>query len=189
MLTGLLRMELELETEQKAGQARELCEKGLWPQVMALAQEWHAENPADARALFYQGVALAASGRFVEAETAYRQSLRLDATDFKAWNNLAGILFESLKKPAEAVHCMQQALKVDPQNKVGWANLTSMVGRLGRHDKALEFAERALTLDTNFVEAHLHKAAAAKALGKAEIVREVCAALATIKPENFRRAR
>jgi tetratricopeptide (TPR) repeat protein len=166
-------MELELETEQKAGQARELCEKGLWPQVMALAQEWHTENPADARALFYQGVALAASGRFVEAETAYRQ----------------GILFESLKKPAEAVHCMQQALKVDPQNKVGWANLTSMVGRLGRHDKALEFAERALTLDTNFVEAHLHKAAAAKALGKAEIVREVCAALATIKPENFRRAR
>jgi tetratricopeptide (TPR) repeat protein len=166
-----------------------LCEKGLWPQVMALAQEWHAENPAEARALFYQGVALTASGRFVEAETAYRQSLQLDQTDFKAWNNLAGILFESRKKPNEAIQCMQQALKVEPKNKVGWANLTSMVGRLGRHDKALEFAERALTLDPNFVEAHLHKASAAKALGRMELVKEVCAALATIRPENFRRAR
>jgi tetratricopeptide (TPR) repeat protein len=181
-------MELELDTEQKAGQARELCEKGSWPQVLDLAQEWHAENPAEARALFYQGVALAASGRFVEAETAYRRALELDATDFKTWNNLAGILFEGRKKPAEAIQCMQQALKVDPQNKVGWANLTSMVGRLGRHDKALEFAERALTLDPNFVEAHLHKASAAKALGRKEVVKEVCAALATIGPENFRRA-
>ncbi len=181
-------MELELDTEQKAGQARELCEKGLWPQVLDFAQEWHAENSTEARALFYQGVALAASGRFVEAETAYRRALELDATDFKTWNNLAGILFEGRKKPAEAIQCMQQALKVDPQNKVGWANLTSMVGRLGRHDKALEFAERALTLDPNFVEAHLHKASAAKALGRQEVVKEVCAALATIGPENFRRA-
>jgi tetratricopeptide (TPR) repeat protein len=180
---------MELCIDQKAEEARELCEKGLWPQVMALAQEWHAENPAEAKALFYQGVALTASGRFVEAETAYRRALELDATDFKTWNNLAGLLFEALKKPAEAIQCMQQALKVDPQNKVGWANLTSMVGRLGRHDKALEYAERALTLDANFVEAHLHKAAAAKALGKTEIVKEVCAALATIEPEKFRRAR
>ena len=179
----------ELDTHQKAEEARELCEKGLWPRVLDFAREWHAESPAEAKALFYQGVALAAAGRFVEAETAYRRALQLDAMDFKAWNNLAGVLFEARKKPAEAIECMRQALKVDPQNKVGWANLTSMVGRLGRHDKALEFAERALTLDPNFVEAHLHKASAAKALGRPEIVKEVCAALAVIEPENFRRAR
>jgi len=179
----------ESETDQRAEAARDLCEKGAWPRVLALAQDWHAEAPTEAKALFYQGVALTASGRFVEAETAYRRALELNAMDFKIWNNLAGLLFEARKKPAEAIHCMQQALKVEPQNKVGWANLTSMVGRLGRHDKALEFAERALTLDPNFVEAHLHKASAAKALGRAEIVKEVCAALATIRPENFRRAR
>jgi tetratricopeptide (TPR) repeat protein len=180
---------MELATEHKAGQARELCENGSWPQVLALAQEWHAEDPTEAKALFYQGIALAAAGRFVEAETAYRRALELDATAFKTWNNLAGLLFEARKKPAEAIQCMQQALKIDPQNKVGWANLTSMVGRLGRHDKALEFAERALTLDPNFVEAHLHKASAAKALGRPEIVKEVCAVLARLPPEKFRRAR
>ena len=177
------------ETDKKAREARELCEKRLWPEVIAFAQKWHAENPAEAKALFYQGVALAASGRFVEAETAYRRALQLDGRDFNAWNNLAGVLFESRKKPKEAIQCMQRALKIEPHNKVGWANLTSMVGRLGRHDKALEFAERALTLDPNFVEAHLYKATAAKALGRTEIVKEVCAALATIEPENFHRAR
>ncbi len=179
----------ESETDQRAEAARDLCEKGAWPRVLALARDWHAENPAAAKALFYQGIALAASGRFVEAETAYRRALALDPTDFNTRNNLAGLLFEARQKPAEAIQCMQAALKVDPQNKVGWANLTSMVGRLGRHDKALEFAERALTLDPNFVEAHLHKASAAKALGRTEIVKEVCAALAAIRPENFRRAR
>ena len=64
-----------------------------------------------------------------------------------------------------------------------------MVGRLGRHDRALEYADRALALDPELVEAHLHKGKAARALGKKEIVREVCAALAAIEPEKFCRAR
>ena len=180
---------METNANGKAREAYELCEQGKWAEVLNLAQKWHAEKPTEAKALFYRGVALAGSGRFVEAETAYRQALELDPADFKTLNNLAGLLFEARRKPTEAIQCMQQALKVDPQNKVGWANLTSMAGRLGRHDKALEFAERALKLDPNFVEAHLHKATAAKALGRTEIVKEVCAALATIRPENFRSSR
>ncbi|HTX22562.1 MAG TPA: tetratricopeptide repeat protein [Candidatus Aquilonibacter sp.] len=175
--------------EQKIMAARELCDKSLWPDVLAFAQKWHAENPADAKALFFQGVALAAMGRFAEAETIYRRVLGLDASDFKAWNNLAGILFDSLNKPAEGLRCMEQALKLEPQNKLGWANLASIAGRLGRHEQALEFAGRALALDPQCVEAQLHKAAAAKALGRKELVKEACDMLATIEAEKFRRAR
>jgi tetratricopeptide (TPR) repeat protein len=98
-------------------------------------------------------------------------------------------LFDSLDKPMDAIRCMEQAMKLEPQNKLGWSNLASMVGRLGRHEKALEFADCALALDPQCVEAHLHRAAAAKALGKAEIVRETSLALATIEAEKFRRAR
>ena len=47
-----------------------------------------------------------------------------------------------------------------------------MVGA-GPARKALEFPTRALALDPQMVEALLHKAAAAKALGKTEIVREI----------------
>jgi tetratricopeptide (TPR) repeat protein len=177
------------KTEEKIKEARELCDKGLWPDVLAFARKWHAENPAEAKALFFQGVGLAAMGRFVEAETIYRRALKQDEKDFKAWNNLAGVLFDSLSKPMDAIRCMERALKLEPQNKLGWSNLASMVGRLGRHEKALEFAGRALALDPNMVEAHLHKAAAAKALGKTEIVREAALALAAIEAEKFRRAR
>jgi tetratricopeptide (TPR) repeat protein len=175
-------------SEEKIRAARELCDKGLWPDVLAFAQKWHAEKPADAKALFFQGVALAAAGRFVEAETIYRRALKLDDTDFKAWNNLAGVLFDSLKKPMDAIRCMKRAMKLEPQNKLGWSNLASMVGRLGRHERALEFADRALALDPNMIEALLHRAAAAKALGKTEIVRETALALAAIEAEKFRRA-
>ncbi len=169
--------------------ARELCGKAAWPELLKFTQDWHAENPRDARALFYRGAALTATGRFVEAETIYRLALEKDPSDFKAWNNLAGILFDSLGRPMDAVRCMEKAMKLEPQNKLGWSNLASMVGRMGRHGKALEFADRALALDPQMVEALLHKAAAAKALGKTEIVREVSETLATIDAEKFQRVK
>lgn len=178
-----------MNVEDKTKAARELCDHAAWPELLKFTQDWHAESPGDAKALFYRGVALAATGRFVEAETIYRLALGIDPADFKAWNNLAGVLFDSLDKPMDAVRCMEQALKLEPQNKLGWSNLASMVGRMGRHEKALEFADRALALDPQMVEALLHKAAAAKALGKTEIVKEVSQMLATVGAEKFQRAR
>jgi len=176
-------------SEGKVEAVRGLCDQGAWPDVLTFAKKWQEENPAEAKAVFYQGVALAATGRFAEAETAYRRALKLDSSDFKTWNNLAGILFDSLNKPMDALRCMEEAMKFEPQNQLGWSNLASMVGRLGRHEKALEFAGRALALDPQMVEALLHKAAAAKALGKTEIVQEVSRALAAIESGKFRRAR
>lgn len=171
----------------KISQARELCDKRSWPELLAFAKGWRAEEPSSAKGAFFQGLALASLGRFVEAETSYRQALDLDANDFKTWNNLSGILFDSLKKPMDGLRCMEQAMKLEPRNKLGWSNLASMVGRMGRHEKALEFAGHALALDPHFVEALLHKAAAAKALGKPEVVREVSLTLASIEAEKFRR--
>jgi len=173
----------------KAPQARALCEQGRWPDVLAFAQQWQAEMPAAAGAFFYQGVALAALGRLVEAETAYYRALALDDQDFKTWNNLAALLFDTLNQPVEGARCLARALQLDPGNKRGWANLASMNGQLNRHAQALECAERALALDREFVEALLHRARAAQALGRPDIVRGACEALATLPPEKFKRAR
>ena len=63
-----------------------------------------------------------------------------------------------------------------------------MNGQLGRHHEALECAERALALDPEMVEAHLHRARAAQALGKPDIVRAASEALAQLPPERFKRA-
>ena len=176
-------------SESQAAQARSLCEQGLWPDVLALAGAWGAENPAAAPAFFYQGVALAAMGRWVEAETAYRRALQRDALDFKTWNNLAGLLFDGLNRPADAAKCLARALSLAPANPLGWANLASLNGQLGRHSQALACAERALALDPQLAEAQLHRARAAQALGRAEILRSASEALAQLPPEKFCRMR
>jgi len=176
-------------TNDRIARARALCEQGLWPEVLTFAQQWQTENAAAAKAWFYAGVALAAMGRFVEAETSYRRALKLDAQDFKTWNNLAGLLFDALQQPAEAAKCLAQALQLEPQNQLGWANLASMNGQLGRHAQALDCAERALSLNPQMVEAQLHRARAAQALGKLEIVRAASEALAQLQPEHFQRTR
>jgi tetratricopeptide (TPR) repeat protein len=176
-------------SEENARHARTLCEKNLWPEVFDLAKKWCEENPADYKALYYMGLGFSGQGQFLQAETAYRQALALDATDPKVWNNLAKILFENLKRPMDGILCIEQMLQHDPGNKLGWANLAVMVGELGLHDKAMLYADRAIALDPKFVEAYLHKAAAARALGKTEVVREVCDKLAAIEAEKFQRAR
>ncbi|HTA94928.1 MAG TPA: tetratricopeptide repeat protein [Verrucomicrobiae bacterium] len=176
-------------SEEKSVQARALCEKGLWPDVLDFAKKWREENPADHKAHFYLGLGHSGLGQFVQAETSYRRALKIDPSDAKVWNNLAKTLFENLRRPMDGILCIEQMLKRDPSNKLGWSNLAVMVGELGHHEKTLLYADRAIALDPEFVEAYLHKAAAARALGKTEIVKEVCNALATIEAEKFRRAR
>jgi Tfp pilus assembly protein PilF len=180
---------MEPNAKAKVKIARGMCEKGLWPEVLAFAQKWREEDPADYRALYYIGLGLSGMRQFSVAETAYRHALTMESTDVRVWNNLAGLLYEKLQRPTEAVRCLEQGMKMDPHNKLGWSKLAGMVARLGRHDKALEYADRALALDPKLVEAYLHKATAAKALKKMDVVKEVCHKLATIEPENFRRTR
>jgi len=173
----------------KPAHARSLCEQGRWPDALAFAQRWQADEPAAAKALFYQGVSLAALGRLAEAEASYRRALALDANDFKVWNNLAVLLFEALSRHAEGAQCLAQALTLDPVNKLGWANLAGMNGRLGRHAQVIECAERALALDPHLVEAQLHRARAAQVLGKADVLQSACEALAQLPPGKFKKAR
>jgi tetratricopeptide (TPR) repeat protein len=174
--------------ENRVSHARALCDRRSWKELLAVAQQWQAETPEDAKPWFYQGVALSVMGRFAEAETAYRNTLRLDPSEAKAWNNLGAILFEALKQQAEGIQCLMQSLKLDPGNKLGWSNLASMHGQLGRHQQALECAERALALDPEMIEAHLHRGRAAQLLGRPEILQATCATLARLPAEKFKRA-
>lgn len=178
---------MEPNAKEQVKIAHGMCEKGLWPEVLAFAQKWREEDPADYRALYYIGLGLSGTRQFSVAETAYRHALTMESTDVRVWNNLAGLLYEKLQRPTEAVHCLEQSMKMDPHNKLGWSKLAGMVARLGRHDKALEYADRAIALDPKLVEAYLHKATAAKALKKMDVVKEVCHKLASIEPENFHR--
>jgi tetratricopeptide (TPR) repeat protein len=176
-------------TAEKAIHAHALCEKGRWDQVLSYALTWHANDPLDHKALFYAGLGFTGLGNYTQAEVMYRQALEIDPTDTKVWNNLGGILFEYLRRPSDGIRCLEQTLKLNPDNKLGWLNLAAMVVNMRMPEKALEYADRALALDPGLVEAYLCKGVAARALGRTEILQQACESLSKIKPEHFLSAR
>ena len=62
----------------KVKEARDLCDRGAWAELLNMVQEWQAETPLEAKSYFYQGIALSAMGRYVEADTSYRRALKLN---------------------------------------------------------------------------------------------------------------
>ena len=179
---------MEPRTEKKERIAGELCEKGSWREALAFARKWCDENTTNYRAHYYLGRSLTGLRKFSQAVQAYRRALAINPTDFEVWNGLAELLYRNLRRPADSVQCLEQALKINPQHKLGWLNLATLNGRMGCHDQALHCADQALALDRRLVEAHLSRAAAARALGKMDIVQDVCHELGTLEPEHFRRA-
>jgi tetratricopeptide (TPR) repeat protein len=173
----------------EVGAARKLCDAGAWSELIEFTREWQQHSPEEPKVFYYLALGHAGLGQFVQAETAYRHSLELDDSDANTWSNLGGLLYENLNRPVDGIRCVERALKLNPEHKLGWANLAYMVGRLGHHQHAIAFADRALALDANLVEAYLHKGAAAQALGKNEVLRDVCTSLGAIPVEKFRRAR
>jgi len=178
---------MELDTEDRAKLAGELCEKGLWSEVLAFAQKWRKEDAADYRAYYYLGLGLTGLRKFSQAEVAYRHALAINPGDFEVWNSLAELLYRNLRRPADGIQCLEQAMEMNPHQKLGWLDLATLNGRMGCHDKALECADRAIALDRKFVEAHLSRAAAARALGKIDVVQEVRRELGALEPEAFHR--
>jgi len=177
-----------MSTQERDGLAGEMCKKGLWPEVLAFAQKWQEQNPRDHRALFYIGLGLSGMGQPAQAEKAYRQALKMEPTDFEVWDHLSDLLYKNMHRPAEGIRCLKQALKLYPQHTLGWLHLATMADEMGIHHQALEYADQAIALDSKLVEAYLHKAAAARALGRMDVVKDICHQLATMAPEHFQRA-
>src|SRR5689334_7418891 len=103
--------------EENSQTARDLCEQKRWHELLELAEKWRAEHLNDAKAHYYIGVAHGALGQFSQAEIAYRRAVNLEPRNVKAWNNLAGLLYENLQRPVDGIRCMHQALKIDPRDK------------------------------------------------------------------------
>src|SRR5690348_11190648 len=106
---------MESGTEDRARRAGEMCTAGLWPEVLAFAQKWQEDTPTDHRAWHYIGLGLSGMGQYAQAETAFRRALAMDVTDFEIWSHLADLLSQNLRRPAEGLRCLKQALRINPQ--------------------------------------------------------------------------
>lgn len=99
----------------------------------------------EARAQLDRGHALRTAGRLAEAESAYREALRLDPALDAAHNNL-GILLALKGQPDQAADEFRAALRLAPRDATVHLNLGTLLARSGRLDEAIAHFEEALRL-------------------------------------------
>jgi tetratricopeptide (TPR) repeat protein len=101
------------------------------------------------------GDVLAALGRPEDAIKDYDKAiLRLSEPDKlkAAWNN-KGLCFAGLEKYDEAIHCYDEALKIDPLLKEAWYNKGRAIALKGDHKTAIENYSKALEIDPDYEDA------------------------------------
>jgi tetratricopeptide (TPR) repeat protein len=87
------------------------------------------------------------SGRYDEAEQAYRRAIEVDPGYAYAWNVLANLL-ELKKRNEEAEQAYRQAIKIDPHYKYAWFDLARLLEQVGRMEtETLEAFFKATELD------------------------------------------
>jgi len=97
-----------------------------------------------AKALFFQGIALFDAADFAGAEARLRAALAIVPDRPSALSNLAAALVKQ-DKLAEAVEVASRATAIDPAGAVAWVTLAGALTRLRRREEALAAAEGAVT--------------------------------------------
>lgn len=80
-----------------------------------------AGNPDENR--FDEGISLIKAGRFEEAIDIFSELVERDERNHKAWNAYGVALSQTVHKES-AIHCFENALHLDPENKVYRRNLS-----------------------------------------------------------------
>lgn len=130
-----------------------------WPGLLAWGGRWTGVEPDNATAWFVLGRAYSKVGRFPEAIAAYRQNLKIDASDVGALINL-GNLYRASNHLPEALTAYREALQRDPDYIQAWHNLgqtlfamkgmvgvTAALRQLNAHEPELAAAWRQLIVE------------------------------------------
>lgn len=107
---------------------------------------------ARARAMFSQGIAHHQSGRLAEAQSLYRQVLKLVPRQADALHMLGVIEFQE-KHYAEAARLISEAVAMKPENDLMHFNLGNALRALGRFPEAGEAFSKAVELRPEHLEA------------------------------------
>ena len=101
-----------------------------------------------------RGHAAAREGRLADAESAYRQAVKADATNVRAHESLATLLLRR-GDPDGAIEHFGVAVRLAPGNAQAHSDLGVLLAELGRNDRALEHLGRAVELEPGLEEALL----------------------------------
>ena len=103
--------------------------------------------------LFRQGNAAQAAGNYSQAETIFRQVIRINPQDTNAYNNL-GIALRRQGKLEEAITYYQKAIQLDPKYAIAYYNLGNALYLQGKLDEAIASYRQAIQLDPKYAYAY-----------------------------------
>ena len=110
------------------------------------------EGGSAAGAAFEAALALQRQGKRDEAESLYREALRIDGAHCDSLHKLGALRLES-GDAAEAANLLREALRHRPNSASTHNSLGLALQALGRHDEAVAAHQRALAFKTDYAEA------------------------------------
>jgi tetratricopeptide (TPR) repeat protein len=126
-----------------------------------------AMSPDEPAALYYLGLALAATKREEEALVPLRKALELKPTDARAQTGLGMALLRT-NHPTEALDHLQKAIDLNPRDAKAQGAMGSMLAESGRIQEAIPYFDRALELDPKDADTQNNIAAALVRAGRPE---------------------
>ncbi|HEY8102487.1 MAG TPA: tetratricopeptide repeat protein [Burkholderiaceae bacterium] len=112
-----------------------------------------AQSQADITAMVGQAIMLHRHGRFLEAETLYRQVLARNPSHFDAMHMLGLVQYQK-NQLVDALSLLKTAVTIRPNEFGTYSNVGLVLHRLGQHQEALENFNKAISINPRFHEAY-----------------------------------
>ena len=138
-----------------------------WAGELENAQERVRNNPNDAYAQFYLGVAFVNSGQHQKAIVPYKEAIRIKPDYADAHNNLSQIYFK-LRRYQDAMVSVKEAIKIQPDNVNSRIGLGMIYLELDQHQEAIDSLNEALRIKPDHANTYLAFGFAYKKLGRYE---------------------
>jgi tetratricopeptide (TPR) repeat protein len=123
------------------------------------------ERFAEDEVSFKKGMSLWENGKFREAIFYFDKAIKRNPKDARAWY-VKAVAFENIGKLEEAIECYDTAIKINPDDlleewveelRVFWNNKGTMLAELQHYETAIYCFEKALEIDSQFVDAWYNK--------------------------------
>jgi tetratricopeptide (TPR) repeat protein len=133
--------------------------------ALGLWQDTEMKRPGNSRAHLNVGKQLAGMKKLEESALHFREALKINPQDAKAWCGLAEVL--ALQgKFAAAIPCDRKAVQIDPEFAEAYFNLGAIFVSMGKPEEAVLFFRHVLEIDPGFPEADFNLATTLVTLGK-----------------------
>lgn len=133
--------------------AETYIQKGAYDAAVPLLQRAIAEHPRDAKIRMLYGTVLRERGLYPQAERELRLAVKLARRYPAAWAGL-GLLYDLMRRPADAEKAHRTAVRLSPRNATYWNNLGFSLYVAGDTDGAIAALEEALSIDPSLTIAY-----------------------------------